>query len=289
MRSIALAALVGGAPMTLTDCADGGGGAPMACEIDLLIEEALDYNVVSMLDFRAGHSDVEGRIAVGDTLDLEHYSVGLGDPSVTVAVVGGDAWMAHGSLHGDLVVQGDAWLTSVGFPTGGVARRGHPVDFERLEDDLHRATDLIHDLLANGSTSSSWGTTTLRGTDARRNVFRVHADTLATTGLLVLDAPASSTVVIDVVGRSVRLESCGFDLGGHPASKILFNASGAVSLRMAAIGLPGSVLAPSASVDFDDGHMDGTLMVSSFDGDSLGDGQPDGQLNHVPFSARICL
>ena len=71
-------------------------------------------------------------------------------------------------------------------------------------------------------------------------------------------------------------------------SLILFNAPETASVRIFAFGMIGSLLAPRAVVDFDNGQMIGTLMVRSVPGDRLDDGQPDGQMNCAPFRGTLC-
>ena len=284
---------------TCSDCGSapynpGSGPGPQhppssSCDLDDLLAEVDGFNVVTLGDYVAGHSDVEGTLAVGGDLEVEHYSVGLTDPGGVAAVVDGTAWIAHASVHGDLVWGDGAHLTSVGFPTGGSSYSGSLLNFAFAQADLEDLTHGISALYANGDTEvSAWDEITFDGDDPIRNVFRISAGQLSDAASVTLDVPGSSTVIIDITGTNVRIADFGFFLNGHMTQRILFNAANAQTVRMDAIALQGSLVAPYASVDFDNGQMNGQLFVEQFAGDSFDDGQPDGQLNDRPFIGQLC-
>lgn len=265
----------------------GPGGFPAPCILDFMLSRVSDYNVVTLDDYTAANSDVEGRMLVGGDLSVENYSVGLLDQGGVSAVVGGSASIHNGSLYGDIVWGASASLTNVGFPVGGVSTQGTPVNFSFVDADLTDLSDDIAALPSNGTTTvTSWGGIELNGSDPLRNVFRMSSNDLTGAVSFTLNAPSTSTVIVDIVGTNVSMTNFGFAYNGHPQSQVLFNVNDSSTVHMSGVGFEGTLLAPYSSVDFINGQMNGQLWIREFDGD-IG-GQTEGQLNWLPFDGRLC-
>lgn len=263
------------------------------CQAQADLAAALPFNVVSLGDFVSGHSDVEGRLAVGGRLDVWHYGVGLRDPDGVVAAVGGHLLASDAAFHGDVAVAGEAWFDNAGLyredGTAGVVHRGSGVDFDALAAGLERASDVLSSVAATGPTIAGGTHLRLVGGRPDVNVFRLGADALARTQHLTIEVPDGAHAIINVHGDAVRFQNFGVFPTSLDPSRVLFNAAEARTVRIEAFGFRGSLLAPRASVDFDNGRFDGQLFAGAVLGDGLGDGQPDGQFNHVAYNPPVCV
>ena len=124
-----------------------------------------------------------------------------------------------------------------------------------------------------------YGGVTLTGTNSGLNVFDVSAADISGKNNLVLDAPTGSSALINVSGSSISLLNQGFAVQGVDPSKVLFNFTDATSLSLGGISIYGSILAPSAAVNFSNGQLNGLLVAKSFDG--------NGQINFAPYKGGL--
>lgn len=265
---------------------------PSVCRAHDLITHALPYNVVALRDFVAGHSDTEGRVAAGGDIRVWHYAVGLRDPNGDVAIAGGSLEARDAAFHGDVVVGATAQLDNAGlYPTdgsSGSSRRGMPLDFDVLGDDLTAASDLLGTVGATGPTIRAGQAIHMVGGRDDVNVFAISAHHLEGASSLTFDVPAGANVVVNIRGGTVRFQDFGVFGESLDPTRVLFNAPEAWSVRIEAFDFSGSLLAPRADVDFDNGQFNGQLVAWSVQGDGLADGLPDGQFNHRPYRPPVC-
>ncbi|MFN3919306.1 MAG: choice-of-anchor A family protein [Methylohalobius sp.] len=270
------------------------------------------FNLLVFEDMQGEYSDVEGRLAVGGNLTLQHYAVGMelgrGADFSDTLIVGGHLKFEHGRVYHGNAVSSSAALSHVGFydqdpatPTGRL-RLGSALNFTALSQDMRARSRNWASLSANGEIridgdSVNWRLY-LKGQDSRLNVFALTTELLTGTDTFYLDVPLSSTVLINVAGHIGELSSFGFfrkvdsnwlrvpdnsDSFRHDGSltrRVLFNFFSAEALAIHAIGVKGSILAPWADVVFYDGHIDGQLIAKSLRGQP---GQATGQVNWYPF------
>lgn len=120
---------------------------------------------------------------------------------------------------------------------------------------------------------------TLKGTDATENVFNVAAGAFDTLKKLTLDVPDTAKVVINVEGDDLALGGFGFQFGDQDCNddavhfwcrdrsqNVIFNFEQASDINIAEVGWMGSILAPNADIQFDNGHINGTLIAGNLSG-----------------------
>ncbi|WP_320041201.1 choice-of-anchor A family protein [uncultured Desulfobacter sp.] len=235
--------------------------------------DALDYNAIIFGDFSAMNSDVEGRLAVGGTATLQNYSVGsrlstleLADNNDTL-IVGGDLSYTNGQVWGNALVGGTA---TSGFNTlGGTLSHGlgalyifstAKTNFENLSTTLGQET-------ANGTTVNNWGSLVLTGDGtSARQIFSVDGtELLNANGISISDIPENASVVINVSGDTSGLTNMGMQSLESIRSNLLFNFYETTALTMSGIGVQGSILAPFADVDANNGQLNGMIVADSWD------------------------
>lgn len=279
---------------------------------------ASNYNVFILGDMSHQYADVEGRLAVGGNLTLEHYALGMlldaGADHTDTLVVGGTLSFSNGRVYHGNVVHGDgADVQQVGLYAGenpaeaaGILRQGNPIDFNAAAIELEQRSRTLGSQTSNGALirPEHGGFTQLLGGHSLLNVFDVSMADL-TAGRLDLIVPDGAWTLINVSGKSGSLNSMGIHFGdngariddrmrhdGSLSGRVLFNFFEAESLDVHALALPGSLLAPFADLSFYNARIDGQVIAKSLHGAPQG-GETclsdytkcSGQSNWYPFIA----
>jgi choice-of-anchor A domain-containing protein/RHS repeat-associated protein len=232
----------------------------------------------------SGIPDAEGRLAAGGNITLSNFSVGhLLTPSGGSRddlIAGGALNLTGGQVYNGNAVYGTTRNVSANtsIPQGAL-RKDQVIDFAAAFDYLRGRADTWAALTPTGTTAYSptgnrWAIT-LTGTDAAFNVFTVDGAKLSACSGFTINAPATSTVLVNVTGTSGSMENFAFSLNGVTKQHVLFNFAQYTALQLNSIGVAGSVLAPRADVNFIGGNLDGTLVATSLTG--------GGELHHFPL------
>ena len=96
---------------------------------------------------------------------------------------------------------------------------------------------------------------------------------------LTIDVPDSSTVLVNMTGSTSVMMFFQVFLEGAQSSNILFNFSSATSIMLNGIGWKGTIFAPSADIQFNNGHIDGSMIARTLQG--------NGETHHVPFDQDL--
>jgi choice-of-anchor A domain-containing protein len=119
---------------------------------------------------------------------------------------------------------------------------------------------------ATGTTTVKWNNTIeLKSTNPSANpqVFEITSSVLTPTNgitsIQMVNVPDTATVVINVGGDDVVLRYAG--LSGFPSSysRVIWNFRTAKRLRIASVGMVGTILAPYADVQLTSGFVTGTV------------------------------
>jgi choice-of-anchor A domain-containing protein len=166
-----------------------------------------------------------------------------------------------------------------------------PINFAAEQKSLTALSGNWGSLSANGKTDFLYDTANelyriqLTGDNSSLNVFSLDAAKIGQNFGFYIDAPLTSTILVNITGATANLINFGFffmdynnDIPGseyipgvsefYPNSNILFNFLDATLLTINQIEINGSILAPFAHVDFmKDGHIDGNLIAYSLFGE----------------------
>ena len=250
---------------------------------------AADFNVFMLGDLSQSGSDTEGRMAVGGNVSLSSYSVGDKlDPTLysdaDILIAGGDLTFTSGRVYyGNAVYGGSANVATNG-TIDGQLRQDTPIDFTAARLSLRNTADSLATLAATGTTTVQYwdGPTaqiTLDGSETDLNVFFVSGTDMAAANTFTVNAPAGSTVLVNIDGTSGQMQNFGFFLNGVAREQVLYNFYQANTLRLQGVGIEGSILAPYADISFSSGVIHGQLIGQSLTG--------GGQSNYNPFDG--CL
>lgn len=270
-----------------------------------------EYNVFAINDVKLWGTDVEGRLAAGNNVSMGKAGEGKGfavartvedSEGLPDLVAGRNVKLRNGSVgyfanensgaeeyqNGAIFYGNKAKIASdVGY---GTATKGNPIDFKAEKNYLNDISSFWGGLAPNGTTGLSFDNNNklyqikLTGTDDKLNVFTLDASDIRRKFGFYIDAPLTSTVLINITGSAARLVDFGFYfrdwddvLAGeeyipgssefYPHSNILFNFPGAENLFINKIEINGSILAPHADVLFGKkSHIDGNLIAYSIFG-----------------------
>jgi len=239
---------------------------------------AKDFNVFVFENMDAFNTDAYGKVAVGGDADLE-IAVGskLSPGSGDVLVVGGDLTYTSGNQisGGDVVVGGTANLSpGLNIKDGELRLEEPSIDFDAAEQFYKNYSAQLGGLATNGTVNDNgFGKLTLNalnGTSSGLKVFELDASVFTSANELDIRFNSNSTVLVNVTGSELNRTGGGIFLNGSQedtdANRVLFNFLDATQLTSTSFSWNGSVLAPMAHYDFNNGHIDGQLIAKSVTG-----------------------
>jgi choice-of-anchor A domain-containing protein len=252
---------------------------PPTGDVDYSFGAAKDFNVFVFGDL-TGTPSIAGPVAAGRDIIASGFGYNFNSVGTIGAVAGRTFNGANGSVHRDLVYGTSKVLSGFGV-VDGVVRQGTPIDFDAERQNLTAVSSSLTALAVNGTTTAdAWGTVVFTGSDPELNVFTVASATVASSDVLRVSVPSTSTVVINVSGSSPVFETTGMDLGSLAANRLLWNFSAATSLRLSQTGFKGVMLAPNAAVSQNGVTFEGQLFASSLAGGDSG-------VIWVPFEGEL--
>ncbi len=243
-----------------------------------VFSSASSYNVYVLGTMQESNVDSEGRVAVAGNATLTNYGVGSkfqASPSSAgnSLVVGGNLAYNGGEVHYGNIVYGGTLSGNFGVPNGSITH-GSPVDFTATNNYLLTASSYWSNLTSTGSTINNYGGIQLIGTDPNLNVFTLSGSMLSSSWGVTIDAPAGSTILVNVSGTTDLFRYMGIqfqDLNGDGTGvanrqNVLYNFYEATSLEINGISVQGSILAPKATVNFGNGNVEGNLIAGNLYG-----------------------
>jgi choice-of-anchor A domain-containing protein len=153
-----------------------------------------------------------------------------------------------------------------------------PINFASAETSLDALSSALAGEQANGSVSHTHSTYTLTGTDASLNVFDLTASSYS-GATININAPSTSTVVINVAGSADSFVNGSINLNGLSADNVIFNFNSASTLLLSGIAFNGTILAPNAAFTGNWGQLNGELIADSATGTT--------QFNDFAFTGNL--
>jgi choice-of-anchor A domain-containing protein len=226
---------------------------------------AQDFNAFIFGNYGESHSDSEGPIAVGGNLTVSGFSLNAKHVNTTwSAVVGGNFTAQNGgSVYGNVIVGGTVSVPSYYLPNIQQAGPGNPlpVNFAAALITYQGLSSGLKQLPGTGPSYVYQGQQTFTGVDPDLNVFNMDGTNLST---LIINAPSTSTVIVNVSGVDIAWSNFGMALQGIDRTRVLFNFYEAQTITLTNIGVEGSVLAPNADLYLTNGGMNGNTIARSF-------------------------
>ncbi|MHC5822446.1 MAG: choice-of-anchor A family protein [Nostoc sp.] len=230
---------------------------------------ASDYNVFVLGDITQQYTDIEGKLAAGGNMNfIGGLGSKLSNNSGNVVVAGKNLTLSNGQVnHGNAVYGGSANVSSnEGFPQGTLSK-SNPIDFNEAGKELRGLSQYLATLTPTGKTTvQSWGGINLSGSGTALNVFNLAGSSVSKTNNFQISGDANSTIVVNISGKDVSLQNFGFDIQGTDKQKVIYNFYEATNITASGVGILGSILAPLANLNFNNGQVNGNVVVASLTG-----------------------
>jgi choice-of-anchor A domain-containing protein len=237
---------------------------------DVILNE---FNYYLAADYSGGH-DVRGKVAAGGNIDMHYFAVGaeLAEGDIQkVLVAGKSLTLSDGGVFGNAAYGTSANVASTTTFYRGALSQGAPVNFAQQTQDMKDISGLLSTATVNGTADfQSWGGLFLTGTSPSVNIFRITTTTLAATKYFSISVPQDSIAVINVTGTTSTVGGFSNNYSGVDATGVLFNFTTATSLTVSGYGFFGTVLAPKANVNYNNGSIDGAIYANSLTGNVEG-------------------
>ncbi|GEM_PF-1284049 len=228
---------------------------------------------------------VGGTLYAGGSVTTSNSSATLGglvvngsfsSSSVTInnsanAYVSGAFNVSSGSDNGGTIYAGTYggpnYLTHAAYNAGTAPSVPTPINFSTAATSLDQLTSQIAGMTANGTVNATANSLTLTGADASQNVFnvtaaQVNAAVASGASGITINAPAGSTVIINVSGTTISALSSQITLNNVTGANVLWNFSGATAFNTTNFAWWGTVLAPYATFTGSSGQFNGQLIAS---------------------------
>ncbi|EDX75798.1 conserved hypothetical protein [Coleofasciculus chthonoplastes PCC 7420] len=259
------------------------GISAQANAIDLGI--ASDYNIFVLGDVNQSNTDSEGKVAIGGNVTFSDFYAGMNLPqdgnNGDVLIVGKNLVFQNGQVRGNAVYGETGSLTNVTLEHGGTLRQDNPIDFAAASQELQALSQFLGGLEATGQTEMAYGGITLTGSDEDQNVFHLNASDLSNASSFNFNVDSGSTTIVNISGDAASLQNFGFNFNGgiDQRQNVIYNFYEARDLSASGIGIEGSILAPFAAFNFDNGQINGNLIAASLTG--------VGQSNNYLFNGNL--
>ncbi len=227
-----------------------------------------DFNLVAVAANGSGNvgglRDVEGPVATSGYLVSSYFHLNNVNREGIAAVAQGKVSLASGTVKGKVLYGNSYSDNSVTFvdasrPTAPASP--FPIDFSAASAKLIEMSQALNRYEAIPATNS-YGTVKFTGTDPELNVFSLAPSVLAGATSFDFAVPPGSSIIVNVGGQSATFKNAGFT-GAHTAKKLLWNFLDATTLVQSSVAFPGSILAPKAVANLQNGNIRGTVVVAS--------------------------
>ena len=253
-----------------------------------ILEEAANYNVAAFGTFTSEYADCQGRLYVAGNANVGGFTIGsrlYSSDGITDALVCGGTLNLVSSINqwgwtqisgGNAVyvdgINGERYST-----LHGTTRQEAALSINDLGNVVSGGTtaaDLLDKLRRNSaelSTMDNYGVSTLdiqswnitlEGSDAQLNIFNVSAEDWSSKSTYQITAPENSTVIINIHGTgAVNTQNAGLNLSGVSAGNVLYNFVDSTFLSGSGFSYQGTVLAPYADAEFQNGNIEGQFII----------------------------
>ena len=241
------------------------------------------FDVFVFSNHNANNTDVTGRVAVGGHAQYANLGIGSAlsnsDGQRNDLIVQGNLlWNNGQNFKGNSQVGGSKTCLGVNHPNGSVGTTPD-IDFNLAQQHCELMAVYWAGLPSNGTVTKQWGQIIFQGQDEQLNVFTMPAADFSGCYGLTISVPEGSTVLVNLSGPSSVMMFFQIFLDGADPSKLLFNFSSATSIMINGIGWKGTILAPHANIQFNNGHIDGAMIAYTLQG--------NGETHHVPFTDHL--
>jgi choice-of-anchor A domain-containing protein len=222
-----------------------------------------DFNLFVTAGQANGIRDTQGPVAASSNINFSFFHVNNHRREPIALLGGGAVTLQSGTVNGKAIYRttfSDPQVTYSDFLRPTAPTNPSPIDFPATAAKLIAMSQAIKGYTAIAATKAN-NTVTFAGTDPELNVFSLPSTMLTGTTTYTFNVPAGSQVIVNVLGTSAAIANAG--LQGVPAALTLWNFPDATTLSISSVGFAGSILAPNATANLQNGSVAGTVVVKA--------------------------
>ncbi len=220
-----------------------------------------DFNLFVTAGQANGIRDTEGPVAASGAINFSFFHVNNKRREPVALLGGGAVTLQSGTVNGKAIYRttfSDPQVTYNDFLRPTAPTNPSPIDFAATASKLIAMSQAIKGYTAIPATKT-FSTVNFTGTDPELNVFSLPSSMLTGTTTYAFSVPAGSQVIVNVLGTSAAMANAG--ISGVPAALTLWNFPDATTLSISSVGFAGSILAPNATANLQNGSVAGTVVV----------------------------
>ncbi|WP_342563290.1 DUF5057 domain-containing protein [Paenibacillus sp. FSL R7-0345] len=228
---------------------------------------AKDYSIYMLedIDYSPTSFQNKGRTAAGGSITAQGLTLGGGLPAnqtgaVLIAGKNIDWGNWGGSINGKAYYGGTVKAPDYLLKN---TEQNSSFPFAKVNESLIKLSDYLATLpgtKVDAVIANDRNDFTVKGSDPKLNVFYVTLkDNSKHISAVKVDAPADSTVIINVVGTSAKFGNGSITLVNVKSNNVLFNFYQATSVLSESYAIKESILAPNASIQLT-GTYEGTII-----------------------------
>ncbi len=243
-----------------------------------------DFNLIAVAGGINGLRDVEGPVGAAGGVSFAAFNLNIKRREPVALLAGGGAFITQGTIYGNVVygnTLSDPQVTFFDSPTPNAnppVSNPFPVNFDAVCNNLVAMSQALQRYDAIPATKQ-YSTITFTGTDPELNVFSLASSALSGATAYTFNVPQNSSVIVNVTGADPSFRNAGF-VGAIPP-QLLWNFPNATMLTLNGVGFMGSILAPQAAANMQNGSVTGTAVVGSA-------GSAMVEFYSVPFRIPAC-
>jgi choice-of-anchor A domain-containing protein len=221
--------------------------------------------------YTGSSANLNGGIVVGKNVSLNSITSGGNVYAAGVFTVGSGS--VNGSVYSG-TYSGPGYLNHAAWTSAPAdAAVSAPIDFLAAGTQLLSVSSQLAGLAQNGTVTTPANSLTLTGTDATQNVFNITASQLSNalrsgSAGIIINAPAGSTVIINVSGTTQTISSSSITLNGVSNTQVLWNFPDATTINYSTVAWAGTLLAPVASFSGSGGNINGQIIANTISGNT---------------------
>jgi choice-of-anchor A domain-containing protein len=232
------------------------------------------------LNLTAGGSQISGPVGAGRDANFVNYNLATGQAgNADNVLVGRNLKLRGGQVKGNAVYGTGKTIEGTNFDQGQALQRANPLPVDGLRNYVENVAQMWKSQNGTSLATKYNGYAITAGPGI--SYFKLKGSELANATSLQIDAPEDATLVLNVDGASDQMHNMGINLaGGIGREHLVFNFYEATSLKINGVQVEGSVWAPKAMVNFNNGAQRGSLVARSLTGGSV-------SFEHDPFQGTL--
>lgn len=232
------------------------------------------------LSLTAGGSQISGPVGAGRDANFVNYNLATSQPGgADNVLVGRNLKLRGGQVKGNAIYGTGKTIEGTNFDQGQALQRSNPLQIDALRNYAETVAQMWKSQNGTGLATKYNGYTITAGPGI--SYFKLKGSELANATSLQIDAPEDATLVLNVDGTTDQMHNMGINLtGGIDREHLVFNFYEATSLKINGVQVEGTVWAPKAVVNFNNGAQRGSLIARSLTGGSV-------SFEHDPFQGTL--